>query len=278
MIKKRTQKRSRRVYTYMIQLYISIVSRSVYIHFSSFLFWANHNLSIHIWHTHCLAKLDVFASSPEREKIKQKLGESVTNAGDRAIEWCRLGLREFGDEEVILGVSGMGGLSPTMMATTAAGCGGGANGGGASGNCCDMSVRCWCRWHCKDHQHGGHHRLLSSGFLFFMGCFVLLGSIGMLYAWLAFTPTFRTTLGGSGPSTSLLGCQEDNEGSWSVGVFYGDSPFSLKPIEAVRFIHSLLLFPFFHYKIRTKKGWFFLILLDVNKVFLLLLILGIFVI
>ncbi|KAG2672291.1 hypothetical protein I3760_13G034000 [Carya illinoinensis] len=127
----------------------------------------------------------------------------------------------------------MGGLSPTMMATTAAGCGGGANGGGASGNCCDMSVRCWCRWHCKDHQHGGHHRLLSSGFLFFMGCFVLLGSIGMLYAWLAFTPTFRTTLGGSGPSTSLLGCQEDNEGSWSVGVFYGDSPFSLKPIEAM---------------------------------------------
>ncbi|KAF5446242.1 hypothetical protein F2P56_031882 [Juglans regia] len=127
----------------------------------------------------------------------------------------------------------MGGLSPTMMATKAAGCGGGANGGGASGNCCDMSVRCWCRWHCKDHQHGGHHRLLSSGFLFFLGCFVLLGSIGMLYAWLAFTPTFRTTLAGSRPSSSLLGCQEDNEGSWSVGVFYGDSPFSLKPIEAM---------------------------------------------
>ncbi|KAI7753161.1 hypothetical protein M8C21_010961 [Ambrosia artemisiifolia] len=28
-----------------------------------------------------------------------------------------------------------------------------------------------------------------------------------------------------------IGCQEDNEGSWGIGVFYGDDPFSLKPIE-----------------------------------------------
>ena len=34
---------------------------------------------------------------------------------------------------------------------------------------------------------------------------------------------------------ALRRAQEDNEGSWSVGVFYGDSPFSLKPIEAVSF-------------------------------------------
>ncbi|GKB26608.1 glycosyltransferase family protein 64 protein C5, partial [Tanacetum coccineum] len=31
----------------------------------------------------------------------------------------------------------------------------------------------------------------------------------------------------------MLGCHEDSEGSWSIGVFYGDSPFSLKPIESM---------------------------------------------
>lgn len=30
----------------------------------------------------------------------------------------------------------------------------------------------------------------------------------------------------------LWGCLPDGEGSWSIGVFYGDSPFSLKPIES----------------------------------------------
>lgn len=34
-----------------------------------------------------------------------------------------------------------------------------------------------------------------------------------------------------------VGCKEDSEGSWSIGVFYGHSPFSLKPIEAVSFVH-----------------------------------------
>ncbi|PWA96354.1 glycosyl hydrolase, five-bladed beta-propellor domain-containing protein [Artemisia annua] len=28
-----------------------------------------------------------------------------------------------------------------------------------------------------------------------------------------------------------MGCQEDNEGSWGIGVYFGNSPFSLKPIE-----------------------------------------------
>lgn len=124
------------------------------------------------------------------------------------------------------------------MTTTTGG--GGANGGGANGiggSCCDTSLRCWCRWRCKEHQHGGQQSLLSSGLLFFLGCFVLYGSFAMLYAWLAFKP---------GCPSSSLGCLEDNEGSWSVGVFYGDSPLSLKPIERVGFVHSLVLILLFH--------------------------------
>jgi hypothetical protein len=121
----------------------------------------------------------------------------------------------------------MGGSSPTAAAA-AAGSGGGN--GGAGGSCCDMSMRCWCRWRCKEHQHC-QHRLISSGLLFFFGCFVVYGALATLYAWLVFSPPVRPpALAGS-----MLGCQEDNEGSWSVGVFYGDSPFSLKPIETVRF-------------------------------------------
>ncbi|KAH7537021.1 hypothetical protein FEM48_Zijuj03G0048100 [Ziziphus jujuba var. spinosa] len=48
-----------------------------------------------------------------------------------------------------------------------------------------------------------------------------------LYTWFAFSPNVRTGL------VVSVGCQEDNEGSWSVGVFFGDSPFSLKPIETM---------------------------------------------
>lgn len=99
--------------------------------------------------------------------------------------------------------------------------GGGVGGGGANGS----TSSCGCGW--KWQQR--HIRLVSSGFVFFFGCFVLFGSIATLYAWLAFTPQYVRTVGG----VSSLGCQEDNEGSWSIGVFYGDSPFSLKPIESV---------------------------------------------
>lgn len=41
---------------------------------------------------------------------------------------------------------------------------------------------------------------------------------------------------------SYNGCQVDNEGSWSIGVFYGDSPFALKPIESVSSSNSLFLY------------------------------------
>ncbi|KAI4352644.1 hypothetical protein L6164_006875 [Bauhinia variegata] len=105
-----------------------------------------------------------------------------------------------------------------------AGGAGGANGHGSNGSCCDVSLKCSCRWR-LEHQHY-FTRLFSSGFVFFFGCFVLFGSIATLYAWLAFPPTVRASI-------SQFGCQEDNEGSWSIGIFYGDSPFSLKPIETI---------------------------------------------
>ncbi|KAF7811589.1 glycosyltransferase family protein 64 protein C5 [Senna tora] len=107
------------------------------------------------------------------------------------------------------------------------GSGGGGGGGGSNGvngSCCDMTVKCSCR--CKlDHPHHYYDGLFSSGFVFFFACVVLFGSIVTFYAWLTFSPSVRTGL-------SSFGCQEDNEGSWSIGIFYGDSPFSLKPIEA----------------------------------------------
>jgi len=70
----------------------------------------------------------------------------------------------------------------------------------------------------------------------------------MFYGWLVFSkPYSRSTNVGVGLNS--LGCQEDNEGSWSIGVFYGDSPFSLKPIEAVSFFfpYTIILFLFFKF-------------------------------
>ncbi|XP_021890552.1 LOW QUALITY PROTEIN: glycosyltransferase family protein 64 protein C5, partial [Carica papaya] len=72
----------------------------------------------------------------------------------------------------------------------------------------------------------GARRFVASGFVFFVGCFVLYGLIAASYARL-FTPHYARA------GMSSLGCREDNEGSWSIGVFYGDSPFSLKPIETM---------------------------------------------
>lgn len=92
--------------------------------------------------------------------------------------------------------------------------------------------------------HNNHHRYKylsnyggggSSGrrrFLFFASCFGLYAIVAATYAWLTFPPHIGRT---DHVSTSSLGCREDNEGSWSIGVFYGDSPFSLKPIESVSF-------------------------------------------
>lgn len=129
-----------------------------------------------------------------------------------------------------IGVSVSGAASNCVM-NGGAGAAGGGVGGGVNGS----GRSCGCGW--KWQQR--HLRLVSSGFVFFFGCFVLFGSIATLYAWVAFTPQYIRTGGGG---VSSLGCKEDNEGSWSIGVFYGDSPFSLKPIETVSFLCITLTF------------------------------------
>lgn len=65
-----------------------------------------------------------------------------------------------------------------------------------------------------------------SSFFFFSFC--LLALVGTLYGKYMLVANVRC-----GVRSPVLGCQEDNEGSWAIGVFYGHSPFSLKPIEDV---------------------------------------------
>ncbi|XP_060212509.1 glucosamine inositolphosphorylceramide transferase 1-like isoform X1 [Lycium barbarum] len=64
----------------------------------------------------------------------------------------------------------------------------------------------------------------SYGVVFFVVMFVVLGSISGLYVRFMMTRNVHSVL-------SDIGCKEDDEGSWSIGVYYGDSPFNLKPIE-----------------------------------------------
>ncbi|XLU44989.1 hypothetical protein S245_039803, partial [Arachis hypogaea] len=85
----------------------------------------------------------------------------------------------------------------------------GSNNGG-SGGYCDMSY---------------YSCIFSSGFIFFFGCFVFFESIAILYGWLTFLPAVHMGL-------STVGCQEDNKGSWSIEIFYGESPFTLKPMKS----------------------------------------------
>lgn len=98
-----------------------------------------------------------------------------------------------------------------------------------------------CRWRNKSGGSGNNNnsdsRVLPSPFAFFFFSFVLLGSIAGLYVHLLLTPNVHAAL-------STSGCREDNEGSWAIGVFYGDSPFSLKPIEDVSFTFSIFLLCF----------------------------------
>ncbi|RYR25118.1 hypothetical protein Ahy_B02g058745 isoform B [Arachis hypogaea] len=86
----------------------------------------------------------------------------------------------------------------------------GSNNGG-SGGYCDMSY---------------YSCIFSSGFIFFFGCFVFFESIAILYGWLTFLPAVHMGL-------STVGCQEDNKGSWSIEIFYGESPFTLKPMKSM---------------------------------------------
>ncbi|KAI9156866.1 hypothetical protein LWI28_013369 [Acer negundo] len=112
-----------------------------------------------------------------------------------------------------------------------AGGGSGCNGSGGANCTTGSSSSCW--WWCHQWRHHGHNQnynqgrrlMLSSGFVFFVGCFVLYCLIGWFYGWLLFMKPYVST------QTPSIGCREDSEGSWSIGIFYGDSPFSLKPIE-----------------------------------------------
>lgn len=127
------------------------------------------------------------------------------------------------------------GTSPVGVTASGGASGGGAGVGvgganGSSGGCCGLSLKCLCKW-----KWEYQHRLYSSAFIYFFGCFVLLGSMATLYTWFAFSPFVRSGM-------KSLGCQEDNEGSWSVGVFYGDSPFTLKSIETVSRFFFFFLF------------------------------------
>ncbi|XP_073016470.1 glucosamine inositolphosphorylceramide transferase 1-like [Primulina eburnea] len=72
----------------------------------------------------------------------------------------------------------------------------------------------------------GEQCAVSSTFAYFLFSFVVLGLTGSLYGRLVLTSNVRSEV-------TSLGCAEDNEGSWAIGIFYGDSPFSLKPIEAM---------------------------------------------
>ncbi|WOL03006.1 glycosyltransferase family protein 64 [Canna indica] len=59
---------------------------------------------------------------------------------------------------------------------------------------------------------------------FFLVALVASALVAVVFFWL-FTSSFRR------PEAALVGCHPDSEGSWSVGVYYGKSPFSLSPIE-----------------------------------------------
>ncbi|KAF3669166.1 Glycosyltransferase family protein 64 protein C5 [Capsicum annuum] len=98
--------------------------------------------------------------------------------------------------------------------------GGGSGGGGSKWwRWCNKNTSCG-----KSGSNGGDGCANSSACVFFLVAFVCLASIGGLYCRFLLPPNVHTTL-------SSLGCNEDNEGSWSIGVYYGDSPFNLKPIE-----------------------------------------------
>ncbi|KAJ0718485.1 putative hexosyltransferase [Helianthus annuus] len=74
------------------------------------------------------------------------------------------------------------------------------------------------RW--RVHDNGGGACILHPLFVSFLLCI----SFGVFYMFYLFS---GSNLG----YEYSVGCQDDNEGSWGIGVFYGDSPFSLKPIE-----------------------------------------------
>lgn len=154
---------------------------------------------------------------------------------------------------------GSGQLNGNVNGNANGGGGGGVDGvtttSGSSSNtnssCYNNNWLCKWRWPQQQQQHvaknnnnnslkggggGGVRRLglSSSGYVFVVWCFVVYVFVGFLYGWLALKKPYMGAAG-----LSSFGCQEDSEGSWSIGVFFGNSPFSLKPIETVSGASSL---------------------------------------
>ncbi|KAG6503178.1 hypothetical protein ZIOFF_035489 [Zingiber officinale] len=63
---------------------------------------------------------------------------------------------------------------------------------------------------------------------FLLGSITAFGLVAVVFYWLVISASRRTL------DPTLVGCRPDSEGSWSIGVFYGKSPFSLSPMELVR--------------------------------------------
>ncbi|XP_020531678.1 glycosyltransferase family protein 64 protein C5 [Amborella trichopoda] len=84
--------------------------------------------------------------------------------------------------------------------------------------CFKMGFKCWCRW------RGDRPFFVSFAFLFFLSSLFVCVALGSLFAWLTLPPFERL-------SSSSSGCRMDDEGLWSIGIFYGKTPFSLQPIE-----------------------------------------------
>lgn len=61
---------------------------------------------------------------------------------------------------------------------------------------------------------------------FLLGSLAASGLVAVAFFWLVISSSRRS-------DPTLVGCRPDSEGSWSVGVYYGKSPFSLSPIELV---------------------------------------------
>ncbi|KAH9312959.1 hypothetical protein KI387_027994, partial [Taxus chinensis] len=87
--------------------------------------------------------------------------------------------------------------------------------------CCDMSLKCRCRWRWDS---PARTCVLSLTFIFFIASLLIFGALGMFFAWLSVSPFEK-------PAMNTLGCREDDEGSWSIGVYRGSNPFALHPIE-----------------------------------------------
>ncbi|KAH7445702.1 hypothetical protein KP509_01G021000 [Ceratopteris richardii] len=124
--------------------------------------------------------------------------------------------------------------------------------------CCDMTVKCRFRWnwdhatvcsYCRQEQMQSPSCPLSAAFSYFLCSFLLFSMLGMMYAWLTFSPFNQPAF-----DPMELSCQPDNEGSWSIGIFFGDNPLALQPIERVTFLLHYFSLRQWHLPMKIKKA------------------------